>query len=105
MALMAIGNSLNSLVNPVYWAVILDTAPRRKVGTWSGITHFFANAASVLAPTITGILASKYGYSAMFVATGVVTAIGTVAMMLVAPGQISLTVPVATAQRPQQASS
>jgi ACS family hexuronate transporter-like MFS transporter len=91
--LMSIGNSLNALTNSIYWAVILDTAPRHKVGTWSGIMQFFANTATILAPTITGILASKYGYSAMFVATAIVTSIGMVAMLLVSPGRNSVALP------------
>jgi sugar phosphate permease len=101
--LMSIGNSLNALANPIYWAVILDTAPRNKVGTWSGIMQFFANTATILAPTVTGILASKYGYSAMFVATAIVTTIGMVAMLLVSPGRTSVGLPGSSTRRPQNA--
>jgi sugar phosphate permease len=103
IVLMSIGNSLNALANPIYWAVILDTAPRNKVGTWSGIMQFFANTATILAPTITGVLASKYGYSAMFVATAIVTTIGMLAMLLVSPGRTSLALPRSPTQRPQSA--
>ncbi len=61
--------------------------------------QFFANTATILAPTITGILASKYGYSAMFVATAVVTTIGMLAMLLVSPGRTSLGLRGSPAQR------
>ena len=86
IALMTIGNALNALPNSVYWAVILDTAPPSRTGTFSGLTHFFANSGSVLAPTLTGYLSATYGYPAMFIATSAATAIGTVAMLVVRPG-------------------
>jgi dipeptide/tripeptide permease len=40
----------------------------------------------VLAPTLTGILSAKYGYSSMFIATAVATMIGVLAMSQVRPG-------------------
>ncbi|GJE48402.1 Hexuronate transporter [Methylobacterium tardum] len=86
IALMTLGNSLNALVNTVYWTVVIDTAPREHLGAWSGFMHFFANIGSVLAPTLAGILASTYGYQAMFIATAVATGIGMAAMLLVSPG-------------------
>lgn len=85
IALMTLGNALNALPNSVYWAVVIDTAPER-VGTFSGIMHFIANIAAVLAPTLAGILSAKYGYSSMFVATAVATAVGVFAMLQVKPG-------------------
>ncbi|MBO9536173.1 MFS transporter [Herbaspirillum sp.] len=85
IALMTLGNALNALPNSVYWTVVIDTAPSR-VGTFSGFMHFIANIAAVLAPTLTGILSAKYGYSSMFIATAVATAIGVVAMLQVRPG-------------------
>jgi MFS family permease len=86
IALMTLGNSLNALVNTVYWTVVIDTAPRERLGAWSGFMHFFANIGSVLAPTLAGILATAYGYQAMFIATAVATGVGMAAMLLVSPG-------------------
>lgn len=88
IALMTLGNALNSLVNTVYWTVVLDTAPSERVGTFSGLTMAFANTASIIAPTLTGILAARYGYSSMFTATCAVTAVGMLAMLFVRPGQM-----------------
>ncbi len=85
IALMTVGNALNALPNSVYWAVVIDTAPSR-VGTFSGIMHFIANIAAVLAPTLAGILSARYGYSSMFIATSVATALGVFAMLQVRPG-------------------
>ncbi len=36
-----------------FWAIIVDTAPAHS-GTYSGIMHFIANIATILAPTLTG---------------------------------------------------
>ena len=86
IALMTLGNSLNALVNSVYWTVVIDTAPRSRLGAWSGFMHFFANIGAVLAPTLAGVLATAYGYQAMFIATAVATGVGMAAMLLVSPG-------------------
>lgn len=85
LLLMAIGNALNSLPNAVYWIVIIDTAPTR-AGTFGGISHFITNIATIVAPTLTGFLVALHGYNSMFIATGVATAVGMVAMILVRPG-------------------
>ncbi|WP_448684868.1 MFS transporter [Achromobacter xylosoxidans] len=86
IALMTLANALNAMPNSVYWAVVIDTAPASRVGTFSGLMHFFANIASVLAPTLTGYLAARHGYSVMFVAASVATAVGMIAMLQVRPG-------------------
>jgi MFS transporter, ACS family, hexuronate transporter len=86
IALMTLGNALNALPNSMYWAIVIDTAPANRVGTFSGLMHFIANIASVLAPTLTGYLTARHGYSAMFVAAAVATAIGMCAMLQVRPG-------------------
>lgn len=88
IAMITIGNALNSFANTVYWTVVIDTAPKQKVGTFSGIMHFFGNIASVLAPTLTGYLVSSMGYEAMFVAAGVVTCVGCFCMLLIKPGKL-----------------
>lgn len=86
IALMALGNALNSLPNSVFWAVIIDTSPQQRTGTYSGITAFLVNTGAVLAPTLSGYLSARYGYASMFLATGAVTATGMLAMLLVRPG-------------------
>lgn len=85
MALMAIGNAFNFLPNSVYWTVVVDTEPV-KAGTFGGITHFITNTATIIAPTLTGVLVVSYGYPSMFVAAGIAAAIGMVAMLFVKPG-------------------
>jgi ACS family hexuronate transporter-like MFS transporter len=101
IALMTLGNALNSLPNSVFWAVIIDTAPQR-TGTYSGMTAFIVNTGAVLAPTLSGYLSARYGYASMFLATGAVTAIGMLAMLLVRPGvgprpRVAVSIPAQTA--------
>lgn len=85
LTLMAIGNAFNFLPNSVYWTVVVDTEPV-KAGTYGGITHFITNMATIIAPTLTGVLVVSFGYSSMFVAAGIAAAIGMVAMLFVKPG-------------------
>lgn len=87
IALMAIANALNALPNAVYWIVVIDTSPRSRTGTNSGIMHLFAASASIIAPTLTGFLVSAYGYGSMFVAAAIVMAVGMLSMLMVRPGE------------------
>jgi sugar phosphate permease len=86
LALMAIGNAFNFLPNSVYWTVIIDTEPS-KAGTFGGVTHFITNIATIVAPTLTGVLVASSGYSAMFIAAAVAAVIGMLAMLFVKPGK------------------
>lgn len=86
MVLMCIGNAFNSLPNSVYWSVIIDTEPNR-AGTYGGITHFITNTATIIAPMLTGFLVVQFGYSSMFVAAAIASAVGMLAMVFVKPGQ------------------
>jgi ACS family hexuronate transporter-like MFS transporter len=89
LLLIAVANAMNSLANSVYWAVVIDTSPRSRTGTFSGITHAIANSAAIIAPTMTGYLTMSYGYSAMFTAAAIATGVGVVAMLFVRPGMKS----------------
>jgi len=70
--------------------VVIDTSPRSRIGTNSGIMHLFAASASIIAPTLTGYLVGAYGYNSMFVAAGIVMAIGMFSMLMVRPGEFRL---------------
>jgi len=87
IALMTLANALNTLPNAVYWIVIIDTSPPSRTGTNSGITHLFAATASIIAPTVTGLLVNAYGYDSMFIAAGIVMGIGMLSMLMVRPGE------------------
>ncbi|KAA0796651.1 MFS transporter [Bacillus sp. JAS102] len=86
LILMCIGNAFNYLPNSIYWTVVLDTEPN-KAGTFGGVTHFIANLATIIAPTLTGSLVAKYGYQAMFIAAAIAVIIGMIAMIFVKPGK------------------
>lgn len=86
ITLMTVANALNTLPNAVYWSVVIDSSPRSRTGTNSGIMHLFAATASIVAPTLTGFLVSAYGYNSMFMAAAVVMAIGMFSMLMVRPG-------------------
>ncbi|MGQ3379628.1 MFS transporter [Priestia endophytica] len=86
LSLMCIGNAFNYLPNSIYWTVILDTEPN-KAGTFGGVTHFIANLATIIAPTLTGSLVASYGYNAMFTAAAFAVIVGMVSMIFVKPGQ------------------
>ncbi|RAS75998.1 MFS transporter [Priestia endophytica] len=86
LSLMCIGNAFNYLPNSIYWTVILDTEPN-KAGTFGGVTHFIANLATIIAPTLTGSLVASYGYNAMFIAAAFAVIVGMVSMIFVKPGQ------------------
>lgn len=86
IALISLGNALNAFANTVYWTVVIDSTPRAKIGTFSGMMHFLSNIGAVLAPTLTGYLVSQSGYGAMFTAAAVATCVGMVAMLMVRPG-------------------
>jgi sugar phosphate permease len=87
IALMTVANALNTLPNAVYWIVVIDTSPRSRTGTNSGIMHLFAASASIIAPTLTGYLVGAYGYNSMFVAAGIVMVLGMLSMLMVRPGE------------------
>lgn len=100
LTLMTIGNAFNFLPNSVYWTVIIDTEPS-KAGTFGGVTHFFTNIATIVAPTLTGALVAMSGYGAMFVAAAIASAVGMVAMIFVKPGTSKRKInPSSTASRP-----
>ena len=86
LALMSLGNAFAFLPSSLFWAIIVDTAPAYS-GTYSGIMHFIANIATILAPTLTGYLVVSYGYPSMFIVAAISAAIAMGAMLFVKPGQ------------------
>lgn len=86
LALMSLGNAFAFLPSSLFWAIIVDTVPAQS-GTYSGIMHFIANIATILAPTLTGYLVVSYGYPSMFIVAAVLAAIAMGAMVFVKPGQ------------------
>lgn len=82
LLLMALGNSASLSANSIYWSNLIDIEPS-KTGTFGGIMHFLGQSSAVIAPTVTGVLVTNYGYSAAFIMAGVISAIGMVCMFFV----------------------
>lgn len=75
LTLMALGNSAALASNSIYWSNLIDIDPTR-TGTFGGIMHFLGQTAAVIAPTVTGILVSRFGYNAGFITAGSICLIG-----------------------------
>lgn len=86
LTLMCLGTALAFLPSSMFWVIILDTEPSR-AGSYGGVTHFFTNISSIVAPTLTGVLVMKYGYTSMFVSAAIAAIVGVVAMVFVNPGK------------------
>jgi sugar phosphate permease len=86
LTLMSLGNALAFLPSSLFWAIILDTEPE-KAGSYGGITHFFVNIASIVAPTLTGFLVLRHGYDAMIISAAVAAIITMILLVFVNPGK------------------
>ncbi|MFF2853563.1 MFS transporter [Peribacillus sp. NPDC058002] len=89
LLLMMFGNAINTLPQSIYWAIVIDAAPS-KAGTFSGITHFIITSASIIAPTLTGVLVAAQGYGAMFNAASLIAFIGMISMFFVKPSNTNI---------------
>ncbi|WP_343598427.1 MFS transporter [Acinetobacter sp.] len=85
IALIALGNACNAMVNNVYYSVIIDVSPNANVGSFSGFTLAIANLASIIAPMLSGWLAQYYSYNAIFYATAGIALFSMCCMMLIQP--------------------
>lgn len=83
--MMTLGNTLNALVNNVYWSVVIDVTPHASVGAYSGITLAIANLASIISPMLSGGLAQYQGYNAIFTATALIVFASMLEMSLLQP--------------------
>ncbi|SAL59852.1 transmembrane sugar transporter [Caballeronia cordobensis] len=60
-----------------YFAIVLDTVEKRRVGAVGGFVHFIANLAGIVAPALTGFLVQWSGnFKSAFVLTGIIAALG-----------------------------
>ena len=77
LVMMALGNSAALASNSIYWSNLIDIDPSR-TGAFGGIMHFLGQTAAMLAPTVTGIMVTHYGYNAGFVLAGTICLIGVI---------------------------
>ncbi|WP_101912879.1 MFS transporter [Megasphaera vaginalis (ex Bordigoni et al. 2020)] len=82
LTLMALGNTAALASNSIYWSNLIDIDPTR-TGAFGGIMHFLGQTAAMLAPTITGIMVTTYGYNAGFVLAGTICLLGVISAYFV----------------------
>jgi sugar phosphate permease len=85
LILMSLGVAFVYLNSTLFWAIVLDTEPSR-AGSYGGLLHFFGAFASLLAPTLTGILVMNYGYPSMIISVVIAALITMVCMIFIKPG-------------------
>jgi MFS family permease len=79
VALMAIAVFFMYASFNTYFAIVLDTVEKRRVGAVGGFVHFIANLAGIVAPALTGFLVQWTGnFTSAFVLTGVIAALGAI---------------------------
>ncbi len=62
-----------------YFAIVLDTVEKDRVGAVGGFVHFIANLAGIAAPALTGFLVQWSGnFRSAFLLTGVIAALGAI---------------------------
>ncbi|WP_454726742.1 MULTISPECIES: MFS transporter [Cupriavidus] len=77
VALMAIGVFFMYASYNTYFAIVLDTVEKERVGAIGGFIHFIANLAGIVAPTLTGFLVQWSGnFKSAFLLTGAIAALG-----------------------------
>jgi MFS transporter, ACS family, hexuronate transporter len=88
VALMAVAVFFMYASFNTYFAIILDTVEKSRVGAVSGFVHFIANLAGIAAPAATGFLVQWSGnFKSAFLLTGAIAALGalSVAVFVRAP--------------------
>ena len=89
VALMAVSVFFMYLTGNTYWAIILDTVDKDRVGGVGGFVHLIANTAGIVAPSVTGFMVQATGgsYAGAFGLAGAIAVLGalSVAVFVRAP--------------------
>ncbi|MBV8615424.1 MAG: hypothetical protein JOY66_16890, partial [Acetobacteraceae bacterium] len=81
VALMTVSVFFMYLTGNTYWAIILDTIEKGRVGGVSGFVHLVANLAGIVAPAVTGYMVQATGtFASAFVLTGAIAVLGALAV-------------------------
>ncbi|WP_020201524.1 MULTISPECIES: MFS transporter [Cupriavidus] len=79
VALMATGVFFMYASYNTYFAIVLDTVEKDRVGAIGGFIHFIANLAGIVAPALTGFLVQWSGnFKSAFLLTGLIAALGAI---------------------------
>jgi len=89
VTLMAVSVFFMYLTGNTYWAIILDTVEKDRVGGVGGFVHLIANTAGIVAPSVTGFMVQATGgsYAGAFGLAGAIAVLGalSVAVFVRAP--------------------
>ncbi|MBN3847560.1 MFS transporter [Paraburkholderia sp. Ac-20342] len=96
VSLMAIGVFFMYASYNTYFALVLDTVEKNRVGAVGGFVHLVANLAGIVAPTVTGFLVQWSGnFESAFLVTGAIAVSGAmlVTIFVRSPGRRALNQP------------
>jgi D-galactonate transporter len=97
VTLMAVSVFFMYLTGNTYWAIILDTIDKDRVGGVGGFVHLIANTAGIVAPSVTGFMVQATGgsYAGAFALAGGIAVLGalSVAIFVRAPSGVPALAP------------
>lgn len=83
VALMALGVFFMYASYNTYFAIVLDTVEKDRVGAVGGFVHFIANLAGIVAPALTGFLVQWSGnFKSAFLLTGAIALLGALLVLV-----------------------
>jgi MFS transporter, ACS family, hexuronate transporter len=84
VALMAVSVFFMYLTGNTYWAIILDTVDKDRVGGVGGFVHLIANTAGIVAPSVTGFMVQATGgsYAGAFGLAGGIAVLGALSVAI-----------------------
>ena len=83
VALMTVSVFFMYLTGNTYWAIILDTVDKDRVGGVGGFVHLIANLAGIVAPAATGYMVQASGsFTSAFVLTGAIAVLGALSVVV-----------------------
>lgn len=83
VVLMSCGAFFMATTYNTYFAIVLDTVEKQRVGAIGGFVHFISNLAGIVAPLLTGFLVQWSGnFHSAFLLTGSIAASGSLLVLL-----------------------
>ncbi len=101
VTLMTVSVFFMYLTGNTYWAIILDTIEKARVGGVSGFVHLIANLAGIVAPAVTGYMVQATGtFTSAFVLTGAIAVLGALSVAVFVRPPTGVSPELATAGSP-----
>jgi MFS transporter, ACS family, hexuronate transporter len=95
VTLMAVSVFFMYLTGNTYWAIILDTVEKDRVGGVGGFVHLIANTAGIVAPAVTGFMVQATGgsYVGAFGLAGAIAILGALSVAVFVRSPVGSTGP------------